>query len=191
MLNNLRDVAEYLGVDVGADDTDERVNERLSRRVYKDTECGAWAKVVTRPVLVTEPQSWTARYAKVDGVWTLAGLSRDGQPHEFSVHGGQVRGYFFWDGADLQEFLEGIAFGQSDFTSTETLDIVLPNGSKTVFVVGSIVEGSDAEVWPIEVTLPCPESSIDAAIEAVEAEADRLWREANPVEGDDESTDGD
>jgi hypothetical protein len=182
MLSNLRDVAEYLGVDVGADDTDERMGERLSRRVYKDTDCGAWAKVVTRPVLVTEPQSWTARYAKVDGVWTLAGLSRDGQPHEFSVHGGQVRQYFFWDGADLQEHLQMLSAGRSDFTCTDTIDVQIQSGTEMVFVVGSIVEGSDAEVAPVEVTLPCPELSIDAAIEAVEAEADRLWREANPVD---------
>jgi len=88
MLRDIEDIASYLGA-ARAD------NESISRRVYKDTSCGAWAKV--------------------------------------------------------------------------------ENGA---FVVGSIVEGTDAEVRPEWVELPCSEEDIDRAIENVEAEADFLWSQS-------------
>jgi len=38
MLHNIEDIAKYLGAK-------EATNESISHRVYKDTECGAWAEV--------------------------------------------------------------------------------------------------------------------------------------------------
>lgn len=47
---------------------------------------------------------------------------------------------------------------------------------------GSIVEGSDAEVEAEEMCFPFSEADLVNAIEFMENEADRLWREANENE---------
>ena len=87
IIRNIGDLAEYLGAA-------EATNDSISRRVYKDTGCGAWMKV-----------SYMQRY--------------DGE-----------------------------------------------------VVVGSIVEGHDAEAPPVRVPLPCDGEEIDGAIEEVEAAVD-------------------
>lgn len=46
-------------------------------------------------------------------------------------------------------------------------------------VIGSIVEGSDAEVQPKVLLFPFTQEHLDWAVEQIEEEADRLWREAN------------
>lgn len=46
-IRNIEDVAEYLGAS-------RPTNESISHRVYKDTNCGAWAKVLRRSGRIPE-----------------------------------------------------------------------------------------------------------------------------------------
>lgn len=101
VITNHEDLFNFLGADWYFDDKG-RSEKALSRRVYKDTECGAWARM--------EP----------DGV-----------------------------------------------------------------TVGSIVDGSDAEVMPTTLRYPFEESAWERMLEEIEAEADRLWKEANEEEDED------
>lgn len=95
MLDNLEALADYIGAN-------EPTESSMSRRVYKDTACGAWLEVAHNN----------------DG--TLWGVR-----------------------------------------------------------VGSIIEGSDACVEPVELGFPFTEEAWDEAIRDVEAEAERLWVEAH------------
>jgi hypothetical protein len=80
--------------------------------------------------------------------------------------------------ADGREFS-----GERDsWPTAEELDAA---GPLTV-TIGSIVEGSDAEVQAVPFTLPCPRRELTDAIQYVEDEADRLWREANGGDDDEE-----
>lgn len=172
-------VAAHFGADFDAAQTAEQNNARLSRRIYKDTECGAWAEVVRQDITHREQQEWTARYTKVESAWQLLSLVRDGDAVEFSVHGGQVREYFFPTGIDMSEFLDGEAKGAADLTLTDTVEIKVKTGEEWVFRCGSIVEGVDAEVMPEEVVLPCVPSDLDRAVKAVEDAAKSLWNETH------------
>lgn len=102
MLKTIEDIANYLGAY-------EPTNTSISRRVYKDTACGAWAEVT-------------------DDGW---------------------------------------------------------------FRVGSIVEGTDAEVPAEEVKLPCTEEDVDRAVESVEAAANDIWLASHGCAGCDKLTGGD
>lgn len=173
------DVAAHFDADFDPNAVMAENGARLSRRIYKDTECGAWADFMRRDITHCERQEWAARYAKVDGVWQLLSLTHADKPAEFSVHNGQVREYFFPTGIDMSEFLDCAAKGAADLMLTETVEVKVKTGEEWVFRCGSIVEGIDAEVMPEEVVLPCTPADLDGAVKAVEDEADRLWRETH------------
>ena len=151
----------------------------LSRRIYKDTACGAWADFVRRDVTHREQQEWTARYAKIEGVWQLLSLSRACAAAEFSVYDGQVRDYFFPHGIDMGEFLDDVAKGAAYLTLTETVEIKVKTGEEWVFRCGSIVEGIDAEIMPETVALPCSSEALDRAVRCVEDAAQSLWNDTH------------
>lgn len=98
MLDSLEALADHIGAN-------EPTEPSMSRRVYKDTACGAWLEVAH------------------NGDGTLWGVR-----------------------------------------------------------VGSIVEGSDACVEPVELAFPFTEAQWDEAIQNVEAEAERLWTETHGEE---------
>lgn len=106
MITNITDLAELVGF-TSVPDLDE-YDSRMSHRVYKDTACGAWAKLV-----------------------------REG------------------------------------------------NEAKGV-LLGSIVEGSDAEFTCSPLMFPFPESDWDDAIDWLEGETSAAWHEANEGDDDDE-----
>lgn len=57
-------------------------------------------------------------------------------------------------------------------------------------LIGSIVEGSDAEVSPLELLFPFTQEQFEHAVNDVDAEADRLWQEAHgPIDVSDEDID--
>jgi hypothetical protein len=168
-------VAANFGADFDPTATTEQNNARLSHRVYKDTSCGAWANVTRRDTAHREAQEWTARYAKVEGVWQLLALFQEGIAAEFSVHDGQIREYFFPTGIDMGGFLDEQAAGASTYTATETIEVKVKTGEEWIFSCGSIVEGIDAEVMPKEVALPCTLKDLTDVVEAVEVEAQYLW----------------
>lgn len=173
------DVFAHFGADYDTEKNEAQNNERLSRRMYKDTECGAWAEVVTHTPTRQEWQTWTGRYARIDGVWQLSSISQDGTPAELSVHGGQVREYFWPDAESVAVYLAEKAGGASEYEATEEVLILRPQESVFLFRVGSIVEGIDAEVPAEEVALPCTPADLDRAVARVEDEATFLWNDTH------------
>lgn len=173
------DVAAHFDADFDPNAVMAENSARLSRRIYKDTACGAWADFMRRDITHREQQKWVARYAKIDGVWQLLSLTHNDTPTEFSIHGGQVREYFFPTGIDMTEFLDGEAKGAADLTLTDTVDVKVKTGEEWVFRCGSIVEGIDAEVLPEEVSLPCTPDDLDRAVRCVEDAAESLWNDTH------------
>jgi len=55
-----------------------------------------------------------------------------------------------------------------------------PDGTLWGVRVGSIIEGSEAVVEPVELAMPFSPERWDEAIQQVEAEAECLWNEAHP-----------
>jgi hypothetical protein len=178
MLKNLEDVAAHLGAL-------HATNEHLSRAVYKATSCGAWAEVLTRPRIERRSERWTARFARVDGQWQALTVSRGDTPVEFSALPQGVREYFLLrseDAASRSEYLESVAPGAATYDCTDTLLVRYETGNETVFRVGSIVEGTDAEVKPEEVRLPATGDDIDYAICLVEERARDIWDDTHGCE---------
>ena len=169
------DVAAQFGANFDPNATMAENSACLSRRIYKNTACGAWADFMRRDVTHREQQEWTAQYAKIEGVWQLLLLSHADCPAEFSVCSGQVLEYFFPHGIDMGEFLDDAAKGAADLTLTETVEVEVKTGEEWIFRCGSIVEGIDAEVMPETVALPCLPEDIDRAVQCVEDAAEILW----------------
>ena len=181
-INTLEDLFDHLDAHWHEGDV-EASKRSLSRRVYKDTECGAWATfgMPGERAVSHESQTWTGRYAKIDGVWEMLLPLRDGVPCEASTMPQAAKEYF-WP-SDLQPSdLDDLAKGAASLTLTETIRVPVMAPHAGSFVVGSIVEGSDAEVPPETVFLPCSPEDIDRAIAGVNDEACRLWDEANETE---------
>lgn len=57
--------------------------------------------------------------------------------------------------------------------------------------IGSIVEGSDAEVQPETLLWPFTDAQLDRTVENINSEASMLWDEANLPDGGDEDEEGD
>jgi len=189
-------------------------NARLTRRIYRDTTCGAWAKLVAEP---NPPMAelWRARYAIVDNLWTLAACERTMRGSDEPAMGipPEVNQYFWpqsdeWVYAplmrpvrrvmhcghedchqhpelgractDMQTYLRGLYPAQSDVWTDRTI-IEVSRGTRLVFHVGTIVEGSDAE-WSTFVRLPCLPEDLDNVVRDVEewaaGEAENLALEA-------------
>jgi len=185
VLANLSDVCSYLGAWT-------ETNESLSRRVYKDTDCGAWAKVEERIKSKRIQETWSITYEKVGGRWLVIRACRPGfagfgfaaQDPEFLWIPVDVRDYFFI-GSEHDEMrnssLDSLADGKDDYSTTETVDVQHCIGTEFVFLVGSIVEGTDAEVSD-EVILPTTSDRIDAAIAGIESAVDEVWFDTHGCE---------
>ena len=99
---------------------------------------------------------------------------------EFSALPEGVREYFLLrpeDAAMRDEYLNSLAFwpGAATHDCFDTILVPYEIGTETVFRVGSIVEGTDAQVKPEEVRLPATGEDIDYAIGLVEERARDLW----------------
>lgn len=152
----------------------------LSRAIYKSTCCGAWARFGAMERRFNHRhERCTAQYAKVDGVWQLVALANeDGTPVEFSSVHPDVLTYFWPPEVDMQEWFEDRAAGASTWTATETIpvsDLVAPDA----LWIGSIVEGSDAEVHAAPLPFPFSLQDLRGVIAYVEDEASLLWSQAN------------
>jgi len=176
MLITLADVCAHLGAT-------HPTNDSLSHRVYKDTECGAWAKVKERTKYKTRREKWTVRYVKVDGVWQVLSAFRNNRPVELSVMPANVREFFLVGSDSMQDDVAALAAPAASYEHTEAMESKYPTGTELVFIVGSIVEGTDAEVQPVEVPLPASSKRIDMAITSVEAGARELWMHTHGCEG--------
>ena len=83
---------------------------------------------------------------------------------------------------ELQRGLEVVLGDGVVAKHTEEIEWSETIGTHTVFVVGSIVEGVDEEVPPVHVYLPCTSYDLDAAVKAVESEADFIWKNTHGCE---------
>lgn len=189
-IRTAEDVFDHFGADYDPEKPLEENNRWLSRRIYKDTACGAWAMVNSSPGMEACRGLFSGHYAKVDGMWELVSIFRHrvfspaAEPLGLDVHP-DVRRYFWPEsGEGMQEYLNERAGGHFFWTSkTEDVEWMQPTGTTRLeFICGSIVEGSDAEVTANPVTLPCSPSSLDAAVQYVEDEVETLWNEAHPDE---------
>lgn len=158
-------------------------NRALSRRVYKDTECGAWARVTFNRPTKRCTETWSARYAKIDGVWTLVSYMTGDRVIQLADVPTTVIDYFWPENIWMCPFLEETANGRSDFIETHTFDnIRRPTGGvETVLHIGSIVEGIDATVDD-EVTLPTTKRKLRLLLESIEQRARELWDETHGCE---------
>jgi hypothetical protein len=143
----------------------------MSRRVYKSTDCGAWASFGKKDV--TSKVKWSVSYAKIEGIWQILSCAREGIDVELSSMSKSARDYFWNDPDEVAEFLESSSGGATHVEFSNEVDEVV--GHVDVFLCGSIVEGSDAEVGPYHVDLPCNMEDIWGVIKAVDSDACYLW----------------
>jgi hypothetical protein len=168
----------------------KRNNDLLSRRLYKDTDCGAWASI-TPPGLRQvgkRQETWTCYFRKVDGIWERGMFSFNGDRVIDSKVPRAVLEYF-WPPFDsivppvtdngMQEFLALEAKGRSSFELTDTVDLPIMEPHNGIFLVGSIVEGTDAEVTASPVYLPCEAKDLDDAVQYVEDETSLVWNQTH------------
>lgn len=203
MIRNTTDLFKLFGVDSEA---------RLSRRLYKDTECGAWAKLVPpgKRKVGTRRETWTARvtnsivgpkcfYVRKKGGKTMSSIEAPMEVQTYMTMGSslpfkkgdaQTLQLISWEGiCDLSpegqvrdphraNLLKVTRRGSTVYVTFEVPVAVMEAHDGGV-LIGSIVEGSDAEVMPEELIFPFTEEELDRAVQNVEDDADMLWREAN------------
>lgn len=183
-------------------------NERqLSRAIYQNTECGAWAKLVApgERKVGTRPETWTAKInMSIPGALCVS-VRKQGGKSMVSTDAPRHVEEFLLLGSTLPEphrkglpqLMHHVTFEQlRDMKVEGSVKRVTQRGPLTLFITftvdapvlkkheggvlfGSIVEGSDAEVMPEELLFPIAPSELDRAIESIEDEADWLWHEAN------------
>ena len=191
-----QDVADMFGADTP---------EGISRRVYKGTNCGAWAEVVERVEERVEEreETWTAEFRCLpSGGTRVTHVRKRGRAQICTCSAPQ----------EIRDFLAlpCVHFTNSTLTADELKNINPPDpgvcGTKRIwwrapdvayitfvtkvkraspnrwlwkFRVGSIVEGCDQEIDVEEVFLPCAAQDIHDAIQAVEDEAKAIWNDTH------------
>jgi hypothetical protein len=192
MIRNTEDLLHHYGEGTtGCVTQDDRT---LSRRVYKSTDCGAWAALIPpgESPVGTRSEEWTAhvtnsilgprvRSVRKKGCATVP--ANDAPAH--------VRGYLLLTKANQ---IEGMTWAEVEaLDADDIVRVTRGKGLKVTFRMeapvmkphaggvrlGSIVEGSDAEVMPEELMFPFSEADLEQAIENIEAEADFLWHRDN------------
>lgn len=229
MIRDIYDLCRHLGVYVsdlvltreGQDASLlDAIKARLQRRVYKDTECGAWIELRLDAPTRIKQQRWQARIARSVAGLTLAVRRGDRGDwiRDLSTVPQEVRSFFearrtgqgYWShwvcGADGPPMsLEDIARigremgarvalhpGAGLLHYSTLIEVQVPSRRVTPplgvwgCVLGSIVEGSDAEVTGRGMLFPFSGAALDREIQSIEGEADRLWREANEDDEDEE-----
>lgn len=205
MIHNTAELLGHFGVE----------NERqLDRAIYKNTECGAWAKLVapgTRKV-GTRVETWTAKIRmSIAGAMCVSVRKKGGKSMPSTDAPRYVQEFLLLDSTlpeghqkGLSQLMHSVTFEQLRDMPVDGDRIVknTQSGPLTLFITfqvdapvmkahlggvvfGSIVEGSDAEVWPEELLFPFSADALDRAIENIEEEADRLWHEANDEDYED------
>jgi hypothetical protein len=181
---NRQDVLQYFGVD------DEK---GLSRAIYKSTDCGAWAAFET--IKTSElPEVWVAHIRRSITGPRLISARRKG---ERSTDRASLPAY-------VMDYLTVSQDSPKIDLTNEELLALKPNGDDMLKVtirnhdldvwvtfqvkrpvlrdgiaVGSIVEGTDAEVWPEHLTFPFTYDDLDRAIGNVDKAANDIWNETH------------
>lgn len=174
----------------------------LERRVYKSTECGAWVAIEApgKDKCGMRAQTWSARINNgIAGPRVLSVRRKGRRAIDPTTAPGYVRDFLLMnpdrrmrlDWGELptagngREILSTRTAGATQRVVTFKVDAPIERPHAGGVRLGSIVEGSDAEVAPVLLRFPFTLDQWEAAIEAIEDEADRLWREENGDENDD------
>jgi hypothetical protein len=198
-INCHEELFDAVGVDWDPQDV-KRSDSLLSGRVYKSTDCGAWVKL-ERECLEEcgEPlqETWVFVFdlteTKAKLLYGVLAPHGEAYPPE-SMPRDVVEYALPFDGTiDSSEILalkpvDGEA-GSGSRTSYRVQCVVSRKQYRVVaegVTIGSIVEGSDAEVMPVTLRYPFTRDEWDRAVEDVEMEASMLWDEANGSDDDDE-----
>ncbi len=99
---------------------------------------------------------------------------RETNTHEFAVtledlHPKKILRFCFTESVSAVE--------RKVYYNSDEANAMIPNCVGVA--IGSIVEGSDAEVGPKELRFPFTAKQLDEAVQAVNSEASELWHEAN------------
>lgn len=173
----------------------------LQRRVYKTTECGAWVALEApgRDKCGMRAQTWAARINNgILGPRVVSVRRKGRRAIDPTTAPAYVRDFLLMnpdnrmrlDWSDLPDrptdyILSVTTAGSIQRIVTFKVDAPIERPHAGGVRLGSIVEGSDAEVAPVLLRFPFTPDQWEAAIEAIEDEADRLWREENSTENDD------
>lgn len=189
-VKTVEDVFNHFGADYDPALPLEDNNRWLSRRIYKDTGCGAWGKVEQYPEQEKRQGQYRATYQKQEGVWELlcifeCAFNELDTANELSTYPQEVRDYFWPPAAGVQEFLNKQAQGHNVWgTQVETVDYRVLTGRTVIqFECGSIVEGCDAEVAASPVVLPCTPDDLDVTIKYVEDSVQEIWNDTHGCDG--------
>jgi hypothetical protein len=182
-INTVEDLFSYLGPDYYPDDY-ERSKSSLSRAIYKGTNCGAWADFSAAGNRRNgfKHETWSCTYQKKGDDWSVVQFVHpNGKTFAFKDMDvpAEVFDYFFPDIDSVSSYLSEQHPGENRVTVTEEVRINLFKEHQGVFIIGSIVEGVDAEVPAREVYLPCKGEDIDMAIADVESEAEYIWQQTH------------
>jgi hypothetical protein len=185
---------------------------QLDRAIYKGTACGAWAALVAPGArrVGTRVETWTAKiHMSIPGAVCVSVRKKGAKSMPSTDAPFYVQEFLLLDSTfpkedqkGLPQLMHFVTWDQLRNMKAEGIKRVTQRGPLTLFVTftvdapvmkahqggvvfGSIVEGSDAEVFPEELLFPFSEADLDRAIENIEDEADRLWREANGEDDED------
>lgn len=172
MIETLADVCTFFGAR-------EHTNESLSNRIYKNTSCGAWAKVSEEAMLRKE--TWIGHYkkGKKHGLWKCVGVRKNGGTWiPLSKAPDAVREFFWpWENDTTETYISGeldrIFEGKTEVKEKAGFNV--PFGKRLVFYCGSTIEGVDQYADAAPVRLPCKPEALDRAVLEVEREAQAIW----------------
>ena len=195
-IRTIEDLFGHYGEPVSGDPAVDQ--ERLSRRVYRDTDCGAWAVVIPpgKREVGTRREVWTA-YITPSIVGPRVGRVRRkgcaGIPANKAPD--YVRGYLLLDehnsipltyeqvGAlatdDNTDILRVTDTGKGMIKVVFCVQAPITKTHRGGLILGSIVEGSDVEI-KMELFFPFTKGTLKGAIQSIEEEADFYWWLDNP-----------
>lgn len=199
-IHNFKDVAKYFGVD-------EPDEARISRAIYKGTNCGAWLKFEHTRKQTVKQYYHALLNPHPNGTITLQSVKAGGQwdkdPREWM---GMSLMNKIPAGMEIRQFL---SMNMDDLSDDKIYDITweeittyakAPKGTyiwhKPTCVisfaidhtfdatahgitVGTIVEGADACPEPVTLYFPFPSQALADAIQGLEDEASEIWEEWN------------
>lgn len=196
-IHNFKDIAKYFGLDK----PDEA---RISRAIYKGTNCGAWLQFVHTRRQTVKQCYHALLNPHANGTITLqsikAGGAWDKDPRKWMS---MELANKIPAAAEIRMFLN---MNMEDWNDDKIYDITwgeLTTGESDVFVwhrsstvisfiinhefdatahgitIGTIVEGADAEPEPITLYFPFPSQTLADSIQKLEYEAAEIWEEWN------------
>jgi hypothetical protein len=198
MLTNHAELADYMGASRVTEDS-------MSSRLYKDTECGAWLVLLhPKQLLKLRTEVWTMclRQSIVGPV--CLGLRKRGETKLTpEAAPSEVRDFMdleFCGGhwlvpksAVIEDPWHFFLAGPKDCKVTRrgsrlyvTTKVEVPcSGGEMLSAgvrIGSIVEGTDAEVPPVELRYPFSEEDWEKAVQKIEEGAQEIWNDTHGCE---------